>query len=553
MPVDLFQKFSPDEIQSQVKKIKNEGRRDMKASYDLAVDYMNCKMIDDVRHLLLDRFPSSQHGNTGQMIQPMAIPLTERYIVEAANTYDKSVKRTLSWPDGSTDKTTEEETDNLNRELDGILYDEVMHKNEQLTELLKCDAVWYQWDSLLGELDPQIILPQNIYPVAPDDGHHINPSKPAHYLGYNVELFWGDEDINQAQERTFAFVSRGQTFFYKGEPDKIDKSLGEPHPNPFTWMQVPEGEYNTRPGNEKELPLMPLTFWHRDRQFDQLIPDHDVDIVHANREINVALSVLFDTIRFQGFDTPVKKVNNPNDPKARQRHGARFPVVLEINEAFEYMHSAVTYNEQVEVLIKFVKLMAMLKRMSPNDFSVEGQKATSGFAKVVDSLPKIEARSKRLRRQKHTEEKVAWPRICSILTWAGRLGPKARQMKLNVSFEDLTFPKTPQETKTEIETNLKHDLTTRAKIIAERENISVEEAEEVLAQNKEANQQAREEEMRQQQAQFGGNGPGFGGFGLGNRIGRRKKEERGKDGNRDDKRKRGDQEGREDEQEGDDE
>ena len=66
-----------------------------------------------------------------------------------------------------------------------------------------------------------------------------------------------------------------------------------------------------------------LTFWHNRLSSDGVIARPDTSLVNANREINVVWSVLFDELRFQGSAVPVKKLSNPSDVKATQRHGVR--------------------------------------------------------------------------------------------------------------------------------------------------------------------------------------------------------------------------------------
>ena len=259
-----------------------------------------------------------------------------------------------------------------------------------------------------------------------------------------------------------------------------------------------------------------MTFWHRRVPLGELIVDTDPDIAYANQELNVAWSVLFDTMRFQGFATPVKKLNNPESPKARQRHGARFPVVIDINESFEYAVASVSYTEQVELLKTFSKTLAISKRMSPSDFSLDQQSAVSGFSKIVDSLPKLEARAERIRRLKYMEEQEAWPRNRAIMIRLGILDKASEQLSLRVKFADVDFPMSADEDIKRLDSDLKNNLTTRAKVLAERMGIGTEEAKKAVEENIEENKKDQPEIAPQPEQPSGG-------F-LGGSIGKRKRE-----------------------------
>jgi hypothetical protein len=241
-----------------------------------------------------------------------------------------------------------------------------------------------------------------------------------------------------------------------------------------------------------DLPLLPLVFWHKSKQTKRLFADGDPDIALLNRELNIQWSMLLDTARFQGYDTPVKNLMNPRDPKAIQKHGARFPVILDIGEAFQYAGSSAPYSAIVDMLKQFVRTAAVFKRMSAADFSSEGSQAVSGFAKLVESLPKLELRQERIKRLKAIEENQAWQRNASVLVWAGQLDKSVKGMRLNVQFADVEFPKTADEQAKELETQIKYGMTSPVKLIAKKYGVSEEQAREIYQQNKADGAQSQE-------------------------------------------------------------
>jgi hypothetical protein len=262
--------------------------------------------------------------------------------------------------------------------------------------------------------------------------------------------------------------------------------LAKTYNNPYTWPQVKVGdEYAAKP-TMVDRPILPLVFWSNRVGVSSLISDAEPDIVYVNREINIAWSMIFDTMRFQGHATPVKKVANAKDPSATQRHGARFPVILDSlgQEDFGYAVANAPYSELVDVCLKFVKQFAQTKRMSPNDFAIDGVSPASGFAKLVDSLPKLEARKERGKRLKAIDDRIAYPRNAAILIWAGQLIPEAKNMVCDTQFAELEFPRTVSEEVEKARFEIETGVLTHAELLAEKKGISVEQAEEILEERK---------------------------------------------------------------------
>lgn len=476
----LFDATSAEDIR-RLSKTAIEPTRAKVTAYDLAVKYLAGDQEENVRQELASRFPSSQNVASGQQIYPQTIPFTERYIAEAANAYDKGCKRKLVGPDGEESEATKTQSDALNKHLDLIQYDETMLQVDQFQNLIESCGLWYQ--QRRGRLRAKVILPQNISIVLPegDAGADVEDQDDIH--AYLVRL--GAKGANTR----YAWVSRSEVAYYEAAAGvAVSEMAGDAvHPNPWQWEQVPVGNPSIAAGAPVSLPLMPIVWWHRQKPIGTILPTTDAMVVNANRELNIAWSVLHDTFRFQAFDTLVKTLMNPEKPGAFQRHGARFPVVLGLQETCDYIHSSVSFTDLSNLLLSYQKLFAMLKRMSPNDFSIEATAAVSGFAKLVDSLPKIEARAARILRLRSMETQMAWPRICAILIWLGVLDESARQMRLVVDYPDISFPKTPEEETQEIDRDVKYNLDTPAHVLSRRRGISVEDAEKEIVKNAEIN------------------------------------------------------------------
>ncbi len=475
----LWEPRSEEQIRKDVLRLKELDRQKTREDCEFAIDYLKGRQIKDVEDQLLDRFPESQSGDPGQQIQPVAIPLTERYVAEAATLYNRSVRRWFVDAEGKETDATKAQTLKLNKALERARYDEVLHQNERLVYLLDISCVWYQLHR--GQLRPVVTYPHLVYPIAPpiEEAVDFDCSDPDDYVGFVVETNVDRDDVTKEEGSVYTYLTNREAISYVGRgPGELDRELSRT-PNRLSWTQRTEKGEVEAPGN-------PLTFWHTALPTDELLSFTDVPIARSNRELNILWSVLMDTVRFQSFATPVKKLTKPNTPAARQSHGARFPVVLNLQEDFAYANAGSPYTDTVGVLREFAQLLAAAKRDNPEDFSTAGAQAVSGFSKMVTSLPKIQARDERAKRFLYLERFVAGPRVISALLSVGDLDPEAKTMQLQVAFDKLEFPMSPDERAKDLDTRIKYGLTTPAKELAKERGITLKEAEEEIGNNMEA-------------------------------------------------------------------
>ena len=473
---------SLDQIRRDVRRLKAKDRETMREEYRFAIDYLKNRQVRDVISRLIERFPESQSGTFGQEIKPITIPLTERFVAEEATLYNKGVRRYFVDPTtGKESEATKAQTTKLNRMLDAAHCDETMHQNDRIVCLLKTNCVWPQLHR--GKLRLVMAYPHLVYPVAPavEDAVEFDPADPDDYLGFVVETQFDKEDVSSAQGSAYTYLTPGQSVTYQGDgPEKMTKII-EQSPVPFVW------EHRDENGNDVDSPGRMLTFWHKSLSADELLEYADCEIARANRELNVLWSILFDTVRFQSYATPVKKVINKNDPGARQVHGARFPVTLQLEEEFKYESAGSPYADTVKVLDHYAKLIAAAKRQNPEEWNVDGsgsgKSAASGFSKLVSSLPKIEARQERAKRCAYLEEHELAPRIVAIGIATGDLDAVAAKMQMRVDYPDIEIQRTSQERQIDYTVDLALGLTTPAKIMSDEDGIDIEEAEAAIEAN----------------------------------------------------------------------
>lgn len=494
--VDLFRAPTPEAIKAGLRAAKMQAHRRLADSYERAIDYAEGRQLEDTRRLLLDRYRSAQEGPRGEKIEPMTLPLTQRYVAEAADAFNDLPKLEVVDESG---KKLEEPTKVVADALEACAFDEHMHALERIVVLIRSCGQW--WQARRGQLRPRIVVPHHAHPITPGDTRFFDPSDVDDYLGFVVELCNDGEDQTRAEAQQFAFLTPAEHVYFEAQSwDEWDGD-GDAFPNPFMWPQTVDTD--DQRGTEGEHPLQMLTFWHDRMPVDELVIDTDADIVDVNRELNVQWSVLLDTMRTQGMAQMFMNTMNGQVP-ARVPVGSRFAIPLQVGESIGFATTGNDYTGMVAVLKNVVQLIAILKRQSGSDFSVDGNGPESGFAKIVASLPKIEARKERVRRLKRTLEQRAWPRIAAILKYLGKLQGDVAKMRLRATFGDVKQIESVDEETKRQEHRFKFNLSSPVHALAEQRGITLEEARKVIAEHAKENEQHRAEAMEQAQANAAG-------------------------------------------------
>ncbi|HDL49736.1 MAG TPA: hypothetical protein ENH33_07260 [Actinobacteria bacterium] len=474
--MSLFDRHTDDQILEIAKTAKPSGAD--KTVTDRALDYLAGRMLVHVRADLSIRYPSTQGVSTGQEMQPQALPLVERFIGETANVYDRGAKRRMVDGDGNETEATRRVTDELNRLADEMALDESLHMIDQVQSLVESCGGW----AVVKRGVPQLRLayPHEIHTVA-NDSPEFDANDQRDYRAYIIGLGKG------GKTNRFAWVARGETAYYEANSADSPKKIDSNTPNPWSWPQVDDTGEERPDMPTSDLPVMPLVLWHRRPPMRAILPQADATIAHVAHELNLSWSALMDVFRMQSFSTLV--LTGMQSDEAFQLHGARFPIKPGIEGGASYINSSVDYGQLVAVLVDYQRLCALALRMNPNDFSLDQKATMSGFAKLVDSLPKIEARHSRVRRLKRTEETGLWPVLGSILIWQNKIGEEAHEMRMVTDFPDLAFPLSPEEEAKKFETDFRYNLDTPAHVLARRRGISVGDAKKAIIENAEINEE----------------------------------------------------------------
>lgn len=486
MAIGLFDQLTEQEVLKVLEAQKNRGWDRKDEDWKLAEQFLENDQLERTRQELRIRYPTRQAMTKGEQIQPVALPLVDRFVSESANAYNRPVVRELVNESGEKDESA---TEALNVMVDEINLNERLHAAERFVVTQDSQPVMVQ--AKRGMLDVVTVPLHQTFPVMLPDARRSNRADQNDYLGHVVCLDQIDKD-----EKQWVFMTPAAHYYYKS--DQWDKPVNiEIRPNDgYSWPQ----REMTDDDKEKvtELPLQMITWWHKQLPVNKLIPLTDVPIATANLELNVQMSCLLDTIRKQGWSQMVMKLLDPANPPNSVATGTGFAMALGLEEEIVSVGAGNDYTGMVGFFQFFVKILAILMRQSPNTFSIDATGPESGFAKIVDSLPKLEAREERITRLTAVEQKILWPRIGAVGKYLGKLPGNVDKLRMKVTFSDVSFPRTIDERIKSEEYDIKQGYTTAAKVMAEREGISVSDAEMAIAENKE---KSPEPENKQQQQQ----------------------------------------------------
>ena len=497
----IFDVFGEEELRAGLRfAMENQPSRCAYTNYELAIDYLNNRMLDDCVSELRSRAEYAQATSRGRKIQPCVIGLTERYAAEAASGYSGKY---------SVDLQDEEATRQYleMRRKAGVHI--TMRQAEQIAVLLNAAPIW--WQSKGGMAKPRVLTPHRIRPVlAPDDDvlRAADPADPNDYWGFIVPL----NHTKGGEMDRCVFVTPAAHYYYQctaGNPFEFSTPPAVVA-NPIKWPQKLDD------GSEELLPLQMVTFLHARPPVDDLLPETDCPIVIANREFNVQWSMLWNLIWYQAGGQLIVNTMDGIAPST-QSYGPMFAVVLKNGETANYITAPNNYTGIVEVLKAWTQVQAVAHRQSPNDFATDGAAMQSGFAKIIDSLPKIDAHEERTDLYARAEEHAFFPRIAAIGMFNKQLTGDVTKLQPVASFEPPEIPESPTERNMRQDHDFKHGLDSPVKVLMREHGISKEEAEEMIAENRAAVQAGQPPQPQNPFGQPGGSGgnlPGIGRSGF---------------------------------------
>ena len=230
------------------------------------------------------------------------------------------------------------------------------------------------------------------------------------------------------------------------------------------------------------LGILPFVFTHREEQLDSFFVEGASDLVSANEHVNITMTEMQLGLRFQMFGQPV--ISGLITDNNQVRVGS--DEILSLPEGSSY--NIVSPQGSVESVIENIKWQIELVALNNHlfvTFAQSGGEVPSGISLMIKDLERHEdfIDDKEIYRQyEHDFYKVEY--AISQFNDLGLPDPK----RFKVDFSEVEYPMTTQDKIMLNEYKLKHNLVTEAQILAdENKDISIEEAEKIIEDNKEKN------------------------------------------------------------------
>ena len=230
------------------------------------------------------------------------------------------------------------------------------------------------------------------------------------------------------------------------------------------------------------LGVLPFVFTHREEQLDSFFVEGASDLVSANEHVNITMTEMQLGLRFQMFGQPVISglISDNNQVRAGSDE------ILTLPEGSSY--DIVAPQGNVQAVIENIKWQIELVALNNHlfvTFAQSGGEVPSGISLMIKDLERHEDFIDDIELYRQYEH--SFYQIEHAISEINSLGlPEPKRFK--VDFSEVEYPMTTQDKIMLNEYKLKHNLITEAQILAdENKDISVEEAEKIIEENKEKN------------------------------------------------------------------
>jgi hypothetical protein len=324
---------------------------------------------------------------------------------------------------------------------------------------------------LIGSVATQVVfidddMPHFDYrPVYYFDVHlGDNPFKPE---AITYPVLGNSDDISQAEKLKYAYWDNGMYALYDEDGNIID-------------------EY------EHGYGVLPFVFTHRENQLDSFFVDGADDIVSCNEHVNITMTELQLGLRFQMFGQPY--VTGLQADKRLERAGSDTILDLPEGSVFDIVAPEADLQSVIETVKFQVDLVAQNNHLYVQ-FAQDGGEVPSGIALKIKDLERFEDYQDDLELWKMYEHELYHVER-EIADYNGIKLPEG----LKIDFNEPEYPKTMQDQILWDNHRLQNNLITQAKLLVEyNDDLSIKEAEKLIGENKQQNeQQSIFERIRQQ-------------------------------------------------------
>tara|TARA_Y100001938_G_scaffold135104_1_gene196378 strand:- start:2085 stop:3389 length:1305 start_codon:yes stop_codon:yes gene_type:complete len=238
--------------------------------------------------------------------------------------------------------------------------------------------------------------------------------------------------------------------------------------------------------------VLPFLFTHRENQIDSFFVDGADDIVSCNEHVNITMTELQLGLRFQMFGQPY--VTGLQNQKKLERAGSDTILDLPEGSVFDIVAPEADLQSVIETVKFQVDLVAQNNHLFVQ-FAQDGGEVPSGIALKIKDLERFEDYQDDLELWKMYEHEL-YNIEREIADYNGIKLPES----LKLDFNEPEYPKTMQDQILWDNHRLENNLTTQAKLLVEQnDDLSLKEAEKIIAENKQQNkEQSIFERVRQQ-------------------------------------------------------
>tara|TARA_R100000808_G_scaffold1256_1_gene5910 strand:- start:1758 stop:3023 length:1266 start_codon:yes stop_codon:yes gene_type:complete len=284
-----------------------------------------------------------------------------------------------------------------------------------------------------------------------------NPFKPE---AITYPILMNVDDVSYTEKLQYAYWDKGMYALYDEDGNIIE-------------------EY------EHGYGVLPFVFTHRENQLDSFFVDGADDIVSCNEHVNITMTELQLGLRFQMFGQPY--VTGLQADKRLERAGSDTILDLPEGSVFDIVSPDADLQSVIETVKFQVDLVAQNNHLYVQ-FAQDGGEVPSGIALKIKDLERFEDYQDDIELWKMYEHELYHVER-EIASYNNIRLPEA----LKLDFNEPEYPKTMQDQILWDNHRLQHNLITREKLMVEyNDDLSLKEAEKLVAENKDKNQDIEE-------------------------------------------------------------
>lgn len=408
---------------------------------------------------------------TKKMIDQMAVVYRE-----PASRYFESLKPIKVKDEQGNEITDDKAQKELTMKFNSILptnMNSIDKEAHRLAKLSNCSLTFIKVDKK-NKTIKYVINPIHKYDIELDEDGGIEELKYKKYfrVGNQDELF----TVVWTKDKYYLVDELGNETALKDNPDK------------------------TNPYGEIPASLLKINL------SDDIYGEGQNDLINISEQINLLLTKLVNSDIILGTEGTTVAINLGFHKKSRIdgsdvfkeiRTGKKHPISVDnvratdlVPPSLQHVTTTPYINEIKDFIDWYIKFIASMKGLNPSAILAQ-LKDTSDYQKIMDAIDQMEMRKDDLEacriyeKERYRLTKLVWN------THAKELGVdelKDEGFEFKIDFAEIGIHKTIQDEQAEFEFQLKYNLTTPAEfLILKNPDLTLEQANEIIAKNKKAN------------------------------------------------------------------